>query len=130
MTNIIDKFKEQDKIAISVSACAAPSCCGVYALYDKDNNCLHVGRSVNLRQRIRNWKSASNPWSDEIYSFSFLVIPEIQAVEVELSLLRELNPIHGRKCKHGNYSFNYYLQLLQSQKTEQLYESKLQAGIT
>ena len=79
---------------------------GVYMFYDKDDNLLYVGKSVDIKKRVRSHFSQSHTSSKEaaitsnVHFIDFEVTSgELSALLRESALIKELSPSHNRRLR-------------------------------
>ena len=79
---------------------------GVYMFYDKDDNLLYIGKSVDIKKRVRSHLSQSHTSSKEAaitsnvhYIDHEVTSGELSALLRESALIKELSPIHNRRLR-------------------------------
>jgi len=87
---------------------AVPSKPGTYLLKDAGDNVVYVGKSRNLRQRLRTYATAARPAGAKVgalravvASFDFLVTgSEFEALLLEAELVREYDPPFNERLRN------------------------------
>ena len=71
---------------------------GLYALFDKDGDCLYIGQSVSIPYRLRQHKR--KPWWSKVAQRRVLELPdEEERLVRETILVLQHKPCHNRAIK-------------------------------
>src|SRR6202165_3733973 len=102
---VTKKFADASQLPVWTSVllaelCAVPAKPGVYTLRDAADNVVYIGKSRNLRQRLRAYATLAKPAGPKmsalrsvVASFSFTVTgSELEALLLEAELVRMHNP--------------------------------------
>lgn len=91
-----------------------PKCPGVYMMKDKDNNTIYIGKSKNLRDRVKSYFFKSSNHSKKISrmvnnidNIEFITTDtELDALILECKLIQEVKPMYNTLLKkYENYKY-------------------------
>lgn len=86
---------------------------GVYFFYDKNDNLVYVGKSINIRKRVQQHFSAKDRKSVKIQTYVKRVAYEIMGSELisllyESELIKLHQPLYNRSQRRTIYQFGLY----------------------
>lgn len=83
-----------------------PSTCGVYIFEDKDGKPLYVGKSINIKKRIKSHFTSDSKFEKEmrlslgVHNIRTITTEnELEALLLESRLVKELLPLHNRMLR-------------------------------
>lgn len=93
---------------------ALPSVAGVYFFYDKNDILIYIGKSVNIKQRVKQHFFGKDRKSIKIQTFTKKIKYEITGSELialllESELIKEFQPIYNRAQRKAVFMFGLYL---------------------